>query len=30
VLDSLEALDIDRLSPLDALNLLSDFKRRLS
>jgi DNA mismatch repair protein MutS len=30
VLESIEALDIDRLSPLDALNLLSDFKRRLS
>jgi DNA mismatch repair protein MutS len=30
VLESVEALDIDRLSPLDALNLLSDFKRRLS
>jgi DNA mismatch repair protein MutS len=30
VLESLEVLDIDRLSPLDALNLLSDFKRRLS
>ena len=30
VLESIAALDIDRLSPLDALNMLSDLRRRLS